>query len=77
MDQCNTVHLLFRFLKKLKVIGHITVHTVEGFSEREPVDIWSVIDMTGADYAIIKDGYSYERNPDLEEELSEIFRKMH
>lgn len=76
MEQCNSTYQLFKFLKRLRIIGSITAHTVETMPEVDIMGNYDLIDMTSAGYSIIKDGYTSERTIDVEEELEKIFGRL-
>ncbi len=76
-EQVVTVYGLFNFLKRLRVIGHLEAHTVQQMPPIEILGQYDVIDMTGADYAIIKDGYSSDKSRIQGDELLEgIFGRL-
>ena len=78
MDQVASTYVLFRFLERLGVIGHIIAHTEQ--VEVDSGDIfgqYEIHDFTGADYAIVKDGYtSDKRHIDAITELERIFGRL-
>lgn len=75
-DQVTTAYILINFLKRLKIIGNLKLHTEEIASpDAEHIGHFDLFDFTAGGYSIIKDSYSSERVPDLELELAEIFRR--
>jgi hypothetical protein len=62
MDQVAATYTLFRFLERLKIIGHLKAHTEQVV--RDTVDIFGYYDMsgyTGREYSIVKDGYTADK----------------
>ena len=78
MDQVAATYVLFRFLERLKIIGHISAHTEQ--AEVDSGDIfgqYELHDLTGADYSIVKDGYTTDkRHIDAISELERIFGRL-
>jgi hypothetical protein len=76
-DEVTSTYALFRFLEKLKVIGHLMAHTEQ--LDKENGDIFGrylLYDFTEGDYSIIKDGYtSQPRSPDAMEQIEQILHK--
>lgn len=77
MDQCASVYTLVKFLRRLRVIGNLQAHTVRCEPDVQAIGNFDFIDMTGADYAIVKDGYSSSRLlMDQEELLENMFGRI-
>ena len=77
MDQVSATYKLIRFLERLKVIGHLSAHTEKESSNSWALGNYDLHDLTGADYAIVKDGYSHGKNH-IDEiiELEHIFGRL-
>lgn len=61
-DQVAATYTLFRFLERLRIIGHLRAHTEQ--AEVDSGDIfgdYELHDFTGADYSIVKDEYTSEK----------------
>lgn len=78
MDQCAKFYTLVQFLRRLRVIGNLAAHTEHsGIEDVQALGSFDLIDMTGANYAIVKDGYSSSRILiDQEELLESIFGRI-
>ena len=75
-DQIAAAYILFRLLEKLRIIGHLQVHTES--IEKENGDIFGNFMMYNFAhcYNMIKDGYSSEpRSLDALEELERVLNK--
>lgn len=77
-DKVAATYTLFRFLERLKIIGHIKAHTEQ--TEVDSGDIfgdYELHDFTGADYSIVKDEYSPDKGYiDAIAELERIFGRL-
>jgi len=61
-DQVAVTYTLFRFLERLRVIGHLRAHTEQ--AEVDGGDIfgdYELHDFTGANYSIVKDEYTSKK----------------
>ena len=79
VDQVAATYTLFRFLERLKIIGHITAHTEQASFDTlsDPYSQLDIYDFTGADYSIVKDGYSKDkRHIDAISELERLFGRL-
>ena len=78
MDQVAATYTLFRFLERLKIIGHLKAHTEQAESDSgDIIGDYYIHDFTGADYSIIKDSYNPEkRHIDMIVELERLFGRL-
>lgn len=72
VEQVTSFYALIKFLRRLKVIGVLEARTIETHPDIIKIsDEYDLIDMTNAHYGIVKEGYSPNRIPMLQEELLE------
>lgn len=76
-DQVTSTYTLFRVLERLRVSGHMEAHTEKTSYGLDTVGEWDIIDMTGADYCIIKDRYSSDKvYINVVEEFEKLFGRF-
>lgn len=78
MDQVSATYNLFKFLKRLRVIGHLEAHTEPAAEQSGDIfGDYVMCDMTGADYSIVKDWYDPSRGRiDQDELLEKLFGRI-
>jgi len=75
-DEVAAAYWLFRFLEKLKIIGHLKVHTEQGMDKQETFDNYLVYHFSDHQYSLVKDGYTSEpRCLDAIEEIERILNR--
>jgi len=71
-NQVTATYSLFKFLERLRVIGHLEAHTEKAVEEGGDIfGEYIIHDFTGADYSIVKDYYSSDKRHILKTELLE------
>jgi hypothetical protein len=71
-DQVSSTYQLFKMLQRLRVIGHLSAHTEKAVEDGGDVfGDYTIHDFTGADYSVVKDGYSSDKTKICQEELLE------
>lgn len=71
MEQVASTYTLINFLKRLRIIGHLEAHTEQDDNVVYQMGAYDLVDMTDANYKIVKDGYTSSRQSIWQEELLE------
>ena len=78
-DQVTSTYGLFNFLMRLRVIGHLAAHTEQAdIGGGDIFGDYVLHDFTGANYSIVKDGYSSSKKVIESIEIMEkLFGRLH
>jgi len=71
MEEVAKFYKLLNFLRRLRIIGHLEAHTEQVENVVYEMEAYTLVDMTDANYRVVKDSYSSSRERISAEDLLE------